>query len=69
MLELTYRIQIPSGIIPVAVRYLVKSEATLKSILVHQYIHFEHDNFGIVIKLYCMFTRKILFYDKQKKNN
>ena len=36
-----------SGIIPLAVRYPVKSEATLKSKPERQYVHSKHDNFGI----------------------
>ena len=34
-----------SGIIPLAVWYLVESKATLKSISESQYVHFKHNDF------------------------
>ena len=46
-LELNYTELKLSGIIPLAVRYLVKSKATLQSKPECQYVHFRHADFGI----------------------
>ncbi len=37
-----------SGIIPLAVRYLVKSKTTLYYVHGRQYVHFKYDDLGIL---------------------
>ena len=68
MLELTHRVQTFRDF-PIAVRYLVKSEATLESIPERQYVHFKHDNFSMVSKNWARATRDsiVLFYLDIKK--
>ena len=55
-LKFTYRVQTFRSI-PLAVRYLVKSEATLYSILERSYVHFKHDDSGI---FNCPMTFKLV---------